>query len=570
VGEITRPGKSEINLIEYPWTALWKRTDKSAVIFHEWDIDHPTIPGKKAKASWRVAGDPELGLPTASDIKVQWALLELTRDTGFPQTVQFTRYDLMKRLGWDTNKKHYEMLYSSLLRLKGVTISARNAFRDPRTGLYQDVAFSILDNFQIYNVGMDKGHRPRRSSKALAEGSDSGLPMDFFKWNDVVYNSIRGGYLATLDLNLAFSFKSDIALILYPLLLMKTYAGPGKHRESFEMELREFYSRHLGLTATPYVSKMEERLRPAHKELIESGFLQSASIVPMKRKPGGMKVSYRLRRPGEEVIASEDDDTGNERDSDEVPSIMTGDAQRDVLLLRMQEIGIEDINVADGVLREFTPEQIALQLDCLKDRRPQDPPALFLYALRRGLKPPAPFWERVKKQKQRESKDAGNEDTRAAAQAQAAAARQAQTARQREITEARVFYDELPDSAKAIVRHRIDIELNQFGQSGRLLYPHPQWLEVLCDLLDDEHFRLHLADTGEADWEAYDTASPQPALFSSIDLYVQTLRDLVASGEIAGQDIDAVREKHFPLLDDEEWREVKAQYCHPPHDEHNL
>ena len=145
----SRQSKDELNLIEYPWIALWKCEDNSTVISHEWEVPHPTIPNKMVRALWRVAGDPELGLPSASDLRVYLVLMELTRDQGMSQVVHFTRWELLKRLGWPDEKQRYDALRRAFRRLKGVTISAENAFRDGRTKALKDVEFSIIDNVEI-------------------------------------------------------------------------------------------------------------------------------------------------------------------------------------------------------------------------------------------------------------------------------------------------------------------------------------------------------------------------------------------------------------------------------------
>jgi hypothetical protein len=65
--EASRLAKADPNLFVRPWVALWRRNDKSTVINLEWEENHPSIAGRKLKASWKVTGDAELGLPTPGD-----------------------------------------------------------------------------------------------------------------------------------------------------------------------------------------------------------------------------------------------------------------------------------------------------------------------------------------------------------------------------------------------------------------------------------------------------------------------------------------------------------------------
>ena len=94
----------------------------------------------------------------------------------------------------------------------------------------------------------------------------------------MIFNSLQHGYLATLDLDFALSLRNDVALSLYRLLSKKKYGG----RATYEMELKEFYHRHLGLRPTPFASKMKERLQNGHQKLIERGFLEAVRYLPMK------------------------------------------------------------------------------------------------------------------------------------------------------------------------------------------------------------------------------------------------------------------------------------------------
>lgn len=306
--EDIRIGKDEMNLIEFPWAAFGKRTDRQSVIEHTWEARHP-ITGKPLRASWKVAANPALGLPTAADLRVYLVMMELTREQGWPQVVPFTRHDLIKRLRWPHNQKHYEMLFDAFERLRGTTMSARNTFWDKGANSYRNATFGILDSAEV--VAEKKGRKLRSARNAdsgLDRGADPGddsalqdLPSltsmsgqaigSYFKWNDILYKSFQDGYLRTFDLNFALSLHSDVALALYRYLGKKAFQG----RATFSIELELLFSRHLGLAPAAFPSLMKQRLTQAHTELIERQFLEGVEYSAMRSRMGE-KVTYTFAR----------------------------------------------------------------------------------------------------------------------------------------------------------------------------------------------------------------------------------------------------------------------------------
>ena len=586
--DTVRLAKGDPNLFVRPWVALWRRSEKSSVINLEWEEDHPSIAGRKIKASWKVTGDPELGLQTQGDRRLFNVLCEMTREQGLAQVVNFTRYDVLQRLGRSSGKRDYELLLHSFERLKAVKITARNVFRDARTGVIEDAVFSIIDDVTIV-----------KSGPGGKIGADE-LPLSTFSWSDRIYGNIQNGFLLTFDLNIAQSLHSDVALVLYPLLLAKTYDGPGRRRSHFHSELRDFYENHLGMRSTPYVSKMEERLLPGHEELKQIGFLLDARIEPMKA-PGQHKITYTLKSPEaapEDPLAAVSEAPAAPAQAQVAPAATDEpselqnreDQEYEVLLQRMVEIGVEGA-MARQVLTQHEAAVVRAQLDCLPDRKPRDPAALFLYAVRRGLAPPPSYLERVARQRQREAERPCNARSQAEVDEARAAASRAQGNREevrRLLGTATAFYEGLCDEARAQVRREVREELAQNGVAGRWQYPQPLWMEVLCGLMRDPAWKQRMEQVSGAPSEASQAVpsaskrsrSPRPSrkellppslvedpvatqmqgnLFARPDLYADTLRQMVRDGEVKAQEVDSIRERTFPLLDEEEWQAVKAR-----------
>jgi plasmid replication initiation protein len=272
--EIQRTGKDELNLVELPFTALTTKPVPDAVIENEWVARHP-INNRAVKASWRVVGDPERGLPNSTDEKVYLALMELTREQGMQRTVTFTRYDLVKRLGWTLGKQSYQQLMDSLERLTSVTITSRNAFWDKKAQAFVSTGFHILDEYKIF-------------SGQAGEGDNS---PSYFKWSDTIHANLEAGYIRSIDLGFAYSLGLPLSLRLYRYLHKKSHDG----KRIFEIELQRLCEVHLGMAPCKYPSQLKQRLKNAHEELIARGFLHAVEYDKMRSKESSEKVRYIFR-----------------------------------------------------------------------------------------------------------------------------------------------------------------------------------------------------------------------------------------------------------------------------------
>ena len=463
--DVVRLGKDELNLIEHPFAAMWDKETPGAVIQHEWEARHP-ISGKTVKALWRVAGDPEMGLPKPSDERVYLVLLELTRESRFQnQAVPFTRYDVLQRLGWAHNPKHYQMLHDAFKRLQSVKIQADNAFWDARAKSFRNVGFSIIDNFDILN------EKPGRKSK---KGGQVELPMSFFRWNDVMFHSFQTGYMRSLDLGFALSLKGDIALRLYRYLDKKSYDG----RRSFEIELEMLCERHLGMRKARYASTLKARLQSAHEELIERAFLENVSYEPMKSRKAE-KVCYRFPSHVPALPANE---------SQNPPQSETTGTPSDDLLQRMIALHVTP-DVARELLASTVESQLILQLDCLADRAQNDSAAVFVKAVREGWAPPAKYTKRLQAAERARKARAAQEAAEAQKTAQTDAERRETVSQVQEANELESLWASLDAHAQDKIEKQVreKLEANDFLrarlQTGKLTPESPDWLHARREVL---------------------------------------------------------------------------------------
>jgi hypothetical protein len=488
-GDLVRMGKDEMNLVEYPFAALWKGAEAEAVISHEWETQHP-VSGRKLQASWRVTGDPQHGLPNPSDERVYLVLMELTRSSAFAnQAISFSRYDVLRRLGWSNNDRAYEMLAQAFERLMSVSITARNAFWDPGVKSFRNVGFTILDH---YNIVAEK---PGRKKKGQNE-----LPVSSFKWSDVMFASFQAGFLKTLDLDFALSLHSPIALRLYRYLDKKAFNG----RRTFEIELGVLCDRHLGMRPNPYPSKYKERLAGAHEELIEQGFLESVSYLPMKTKKSE-KVCYTFvprhvaalmeasveatKEATEPVFHSE---TAKPAKSDAIIAGMMAPDKANVqtaLLHRILDLKVSP-DVARDLCERVPAAELQRQLDCLSDRDPRDPAAIFVKAVREGWEVPLKYFERQEAVERAQKSKTHKEESATRKAAQEALMRQQKASSQQESVHLDALWEKLDDESRLRLEKEATARLGILSQSGRaqgaLLAMRRNLLRELLDRADDE------------------------------------------------------------------------------------
>src|SRR3982751_2290800 len=129
-------GRDELNLAEFPITLLCDRVPKGCktLVFEVEPRDRKT--GQIAPRKVTITGSDAYGLPTAVDDEILVALIQLTKlksDFTNP-VVAFTRYEILRLLGWPDDGRSYRRIEESIRRWTGVTLYYDNAWRDNATG----------------------------------------------------------------------------------------------------------------------------------------------------------------------------------------------------------------------------------------------------------------------------------------------------------------------------------------------------------------------------------------------------------------------------------------------------
>ncbi len=384
--ETRKIGKDEMNLVEFPITLLSKRKSPGSNVLEFTD----TITGEDGtlvKREWTVSGSEKYGLPLAIDNDVLLALLVIGKESNFSSPViNFSRYRLLKIMGLETDAgSNYKRMEDMFDRLTGVRIKSKNAFWDNERKAYVSVNVGIFDEYQIYEGKPKKGTHMQEN-----------LPLSFVRLNNTLYQSIKAGYIKSLEVDIYFTLKSSIAKRLYRYLDKKRYDGKRK----FEMNLYALAYVHIGFDDETYkfASKIKEKLDPAHEELLVAGFLKSAEYQTTADGTSE-KVIYTFGRKPE---LAEKNSVPAEAPHEETPDKKTEVA--DALLEALAEVGVTR-KVAEQIAREHPRDAIQSQIEALHYRDAVDPAAVLVASIQDNWNYPAAYKTHKKKAKSAAQKE---------------------------------------------------------------------------------------------------------------------------------------------------------------------
>lgn len=360
----TNDGRDELNLVEFPLCALAHRLRPDLKTLHFEDQIWDERRGELVNRQLTVTGSDAYGLPTALDDEVLLGLIQLTKLRGFAnRKVPFTRYQLLRLLGWRDETKNYERLEASLNRWTGVTLYYRNAWWNKSRGCWVDEKFHVLDNVRLC-------HR-RDRQRSMNDG------LSAFVWNDVLFNSFNAGNLKSIDFDFFKALKGVVAKRLYRFLDKRFF-----HRNRWEFDLKEFAWEHIGLARSYDASSLKRRLRAGVTELEAKGFL-----MPMPDTERFRKIGCAEWR----VVFAKAVRTSKARPC---PAKPTGNND---LAQALNERGVIP-RIAEETVRKFPAARIKTQIEVFDwlrakaDARVQrNPPGFLVSAIREEYAPPREF-----------------------------------------------------------------------------------------------------------------------------------------------------------------------------------
>jgi Replication initiator protein A len=380
--DISSHGRDEMNLAEFPITVLADRAPKNAkTLIFRVDQGHLTITGSDA-----------FGLPTALDADVIVALIQLTKlKNNFKKPmVYFTRYELLRLLGWNNEGRSYKRLDESLKRWVGVTLHYANCWWDNRSKTYGDATLHILESAIILE-GKGKSHD---------DDTQASLPLSSFTWNKIFLESCHADNLKYLDVGIYFSLVHSASKRLYRFLDKRFYK-----RSSWIFDLREIAFERVGFSRNyaHNVAKIREKLQPAIDELERIGFLEPLSRDDRYFKAEDtwkIRLDKRIDRPGLPAPDS----------AEEPPPLLKALVERGVTRSK-----------AEDLIRQHAPERIQQKIEIFdwmadrKDKRIEKSPAGWIvkaieddYAIPKGFESKEARQAREEAQRERDRRLAGD------------------------------------------------------------------------------------------------------------------------------------------------------------------
>jgi len=228
------------------------------------------------------------------------------------------------------------------------------------------VGFGIIDNYAIFDV--TKGRKKQEET----------LSLSHVKLDDYLFNSIKSGYIKSLNFTTYFNLRSAISKRLYRYLDKKRYG-----KVKFEINLFALAYVHLGFDdeTYKYASLIKQKLNPVHKELLAAGLLKNFEY--QKTADGSSeKVVYFFHKKSE------------------LPKAVLGESSKEEKLLdKLVNIGITR-KVAEILIKEYSLEVIEAQIDALPFRKADDPAAVLVASIQNNWNPPPKYQESMHKAEQ--------------------------------------------------------------------------------------------------------------------------------------------------------------------------
>ena len=262
----------EANL-EVPPTFQLRRTDPTKRMAEAWNTI-VTADGERIEQYWRVSVPEPYELPGSFDQDV-WVAVQVLVNLrgGMPPdgVLYFSMYELLRIMRKQDNGDNYGELRDSLLRLAATSFHSDNAF------YLKDVNEFDTRTFHPWDV---------RLRKTVNKKSGRSMEKHSLEFHSLVRRSFQSEYVKELDPDFYFSLRSPLAKRLYRLIDRKAQG-----KLVWSTTLDKF--KEMVPLAPSYrsPSKIEDALKPAHRELLKRGFLEGVNI---ERRQNHHRIRYKI------------------------------------------------------------------------------------------------------------------------------------------------------------------------------------------------------------------------------------------------------------------------------------
>lgn len=251
------PVQTEININRYP---LWSmQSDKGSELEpRSYSKVYVDSDEHVFRREWTVIPSLELGDLGPIDQDVFTAVEELVACRGgMPEdgVLEFSFAEIRKIVGWTKSGRSNQLIRESLERIAFTGIRTKNAFYSKDSESY------VTDSFALWSV--------RFSDTSGARGKVSRHSITF---HQLFVNNWLSQYLKGLNTNLYWSLSGAIAKRLYRLIDQRR--GQETVWSENVVELGDL----IPLRGSRQKSRVMDRLKPAHRELMKAGFLQDVQL----------------------------------------------------------------------------------------------------------------------------------------------------------------------------------------------------------------------------------------------------------------------------------------------------
>jgi hypothetical protein len=259
--------KLESNFEEYPLGQLGKKPTGKPLSFNTKNVLED---GTVVEGEWTLIPSSEYHEPLGFDFDVYFAVAELVeRNGGMPEdgVVDFSLYELREIIGLQPGGKTYSQIRRSLELWALLGIRSKRAFWQYGERKH------ITDFFRIWDVTFDDSKKGGGGDRALHTIS----------FNQRYRRNFLDSYITGISSEVYWGLSSRLARRLYR-LIERMRAGGG----CYEIDIFEWKRRIPLMGNYPKPSKIKQKLKKAHDELLSAGFLSQIEF------PANDRVRYVL------------------------------------------------------------------------------------------------------------------------------------------------------------------------------------------------------------------------------------------------------------------------------------
>lgn len=295
--------RSEVNLLLFPFFALSNQEmgKKEETTFTQ------TIQrnGDQMELLWNVIPSRKFGHPGPFDKDVFRELEQMVDEKGYPveNPINFTTYELCKRLEMPIGGWQYKLINQSLERITTTSIKSKGTF------YHKGGKKWVNDVFHIYDRVIFKGQE-------LPDGNVA--QTNHLYLSQVYLESLNAQYVKPLNYSYWKALQKPLSKRLYEILGVKFYGALCKGH-SFIRYRYDTLCQLLPIKPQKYPSQAKQKLEPGHKELVQTGFLRDVTWEDwlIYYFPGSRAVeeidNYRIKTEvKQESQSPEEPDSGEE------------------------------------------------------------------------------------------------------------------------------------------------------------------------------------------------------------------------------------------------------------------